>query len=100
VVETLKRKNLATNAIKALAYLLILLPAALGFLYVYLFGVNVVFGDQWFIVPLFDKLFAGELTISDLFAQHLEHRMFFPRIAMLLLGVATEYNNRAEMYLM
>lgn len=93
-----KDKRLA-GAIKVISYLLILLPAALGFLFIYLFGVNVVVRDSWWIVPLFDKLFSGTLGFSDLFAQNNEHRILFPRIAMLLLGTLTKYNNVAEMYL-
>src|SRR3954471_24168411 len=92
-------KKLLANAVKGVPYLLILLPACCGFLYVYTFGVNVVAGDEWAVVPLFEKLYAGELSLSDLLAQHNEHRIFFPRIAMLSLGVITQWNVIAEMYL-
>ncbi|MCL4558139.1 MAG: hypothetical protein M1491_05845 [Deltaproteobacteria bacterium] len=77
---------------------LLLLPVFLAFLYVSLFGVNGVFGDQWNIVFLFPKLVSGKLTYADLFAQHNEHRIFFPLIFMLLLGEATHYSNVVEMY--
>lgn len=86
---------------KVLNYLVLvlcLLPVLMGFLYVFLFGVNVVFWDQWAVVPLFEKFYAGTLSFSDFFAQHNEHRMFFPRIAMLFLGILTKYNNIVEMY--
>ncbi len=82
-----------------MAYVLILLPAALGFLYVHLYGVNVPYNDEWTLVPLFEKLSSGTLTVADLFAQHYEHRIFFPRIAMLLLGAITSFNTVATMYL-
>lgn len=85
--------------IRIISCLLILLPAVLGFLYVRSFGVDVVRNDQWGIVDLFDKLSSGTLSISDLFSQHNEHRILFPRIVMLSLGTATEYSNVAEMYL-
>ncbi|MCL4479504.1 MAG: hypothetical protein M1381_10465 [Deltaproteobacteria bacterium] len=77
---------------------LLLLPVFLAFFYVFLFGVNGVFGDQWNIVYLFQKVFSGTITVSELFAQHNEHRIFFPLIFMLLLGVITHYNNIVEMY--
>ncbi len=93
-----KGKGLA-GTVKVISYLLILLPAALGFLYVYSFGVNVIAGDSWAIVPLFRELFSGRLGVSDLFAQHAEHRILFPRVAMLSLGLLTQYNSVAEMYL-
>ena len=78
--------------------LLILLPAALAFLYVRLFGVDIPFGDAWTTVSRFDKLSLGTLGFQDLWAQHFEHRMFFPRSAQILLGVVTEWNNVATMY--
>ena len=84
---------------RLLSYLLILLPVVLSILYVRSFGVDVPYGDTWTMVPLFDKLSAGILSWSDLWHQHFEHRVFFPRIAMLLLGVATSFNNVAIMYL-
>lgn len=89
------RKN---KLLSSVPYLLILLPAALSFLYVYSFGVSVVYGDQWAEVPLFGELASGRLTLSDLFDLHNEHRIFFPRIVMLSLGTVTGLDNMAEMY--
>jgi hypothetical protein len=81
------------------SYLLILFPVALGFFYVRLFGVDVPHYDSWSMVPFFDKLSSGTLTGEDLFSQHNEHRILFPRLAMLLLGTATAFDNVAVMYL-
>jgi hypothetical protein len=80
-------------------YLLAALPVATGFLYVYLFGVNVVYNDEWDMVSLFSRLSSGKLTIWDLWEQHNEHRFFFPSVAILFLGTLTEWNTLAEMYL-
>ncbi len=95
----LKKGKIPTGTIKVVSYLLILLPAALGFLYVHSFGINVVAQDSWAMVPLFVKLSSGTIGVSDLVALHAEHRILFPRIAMLLLGTLTQYNSVAEMYL-
>lgn len=81
------------------AVVLILLPAALGYLYVYLFGVNVVYGDEWRIVNLFDKLASDKLKLAHLFAQLNDHRIFVPRVIILSLGSLTRWNTVAEMYL-
>lgn len=88
-----------SRAIRVTLYPLILLPAVLSLLYVYLFGVSVVYDEAWGIVPLFGKLASGELTIADLWVQHNEHRMLFPKGVQLLLGSITKYDNVAEMYL-
>lgn len=79
--------------------LLVLSPVVLGLFYVRLFGVDVPHYDSWSMVPLFEKLAAGTLTTEDLFSQHNEHRIFFPRLAMLSLGVLTAFDNVAVMYL-
>jgi hypothetical protein len=63
-----------------------------------MFGANVVYSDQWHLVDLFDKTFNHSLTFHDLFTQFMEHRILFPRIVMLFLGMATNYNTVAEMY--
>ena len=81
------------------SYILIMLPAALGVLYVREFGISVVHGDAWAVVPLFDKWSSGTLQVSDLWDQHNSHRMLFPNIVYLLLGSVTRYDNVAEMFL-
>jgi hypothetical protein len=98
-VESERRVLLSRLATGSIAYLLILLPAALGFLYVHLYGVNVPYNDGWTLVGLFEKLSSGTLTVADLFSQHNEHRIFFPRIVMLFVGVITGFNVVATMYL-
>jgi len=83
----------------ALIAALIAVPVLLNLLFIYRYGVNCVFWDQWGIVPLFDKLYAGNLSFADLFALHNEHRILLPRLVMLGLGSLTHYNTVAEMYL-
>jgi hypothetical protein len=94
-----RKTRAPAHAIRFVSCLLLLLPPALALLYVRAFGVNVVFADAWSMVRLFDKWSSGTLQASDLFRQHVEHRMFFPKGAELLLGSITKYNNVAEMYL-
>ena len=81
-----------------LALSLIVLPPLLGAIYIKLFATNVIVWDQWELVPLIEKLSAGTLTFGDIFAQHNEHRLLFPKIIMLGLAYMTHYNTIAEMY--
>jgi hypothetical protein len=76
---------------------IVLPPLALLF-YIDAFGVNVIFWDEWVIVPLIQKGMNGSLGFSDFFDQHMEHRLLFPRIAMLTISKFTQYNTRAEMF--
>src|SRR5215211_4787608 len=96
---TLVRTRPFERITAVVAWLFIAVPAALPYLYVHTFGVNVVFADAWDMVLVFRKWSSGRLAFADLYAQHVEHRMFFPRGAELLLGLLTRYNNVAEMYL-
>ncbi len=95
----LRRTGTFRRIIAIVSWLFVLIPAALPYLYVHAFGVNVVFADAWDMVLVFRKFSSGRLAFADLYAQHVEHRMFFPRGAELLLGLLTRYNNVAEMYL-
>jgi hypothetical protein len=77
---------------------LIILPALLTLVYIRTYGVNVPYWDQWEIVSLFEQWYTGNLSFMHLFSQHNEHRIFLPRVFMLLLGNMTHYNTLAEMY--
>jgi hypothetical protein len=60
--------------------------------------VNVPYWDQWEFISLFEKMNNGTLTFQDLFSQHNEHRIFFPKIIMLIIAFLTGYNNKYETY--
>ncbi len=87
------------RVIRGILYLLVLLPAAFGFLFVHWFGVNVIYGDSVSMVSPFAKLDAGTLGVADLFRLHNQHWILFPEVAMLALGSLTRWNSVAEMYL-
>jgi hypothetical protein len=54
--------------------------------------VDVPYWDQWSFVPLLDRFFVGSVPWAGLWAQHNEHRLFFPRLLMLILARATRWN--------
>src|SRR6516225_4605536 len=59
------------------AWLLIALPVLLGLLYVYTYGVNIAWEDQFFsMTSTFEKYYGGNLHLSDFWQQHNEHRHF------------------------
>jgi hypothetical protein len=84
---------------KRTAALLLAVPAVLALAYIHRFGVNGAHWDHLATAELFDRFYTGTLTTEYLFRPHLEHIKFFPRIIALALGVATRFNNLAEMYL-
>ncbi|MDH5780084.1 MAG: hypothetical protein OEZ29_05770 [Candidatus Bathyarchaeota archaeon] len=78
--------------------LLLILPPISLLCYIRVFGVNVIFWDDWENVPLYQQLMSGKLAFSDLFAQHNEHRMLFPNIVMLAIENLTRYNTVSVMF--
>jgi hypothetical protein len=60
---------------------------------VWLFGVNVVYGDEWRLAILFDKP-----SLARLWVQLNEHRIFIPKVVILSLGSLTKWNTVVEMY--
>jgi hypothetical protein len=59
--------------------------------------VDVPFADQWALLPLLARFYEGRLSFGDLWAQHNEHRLLFPRLIMLGLARLSGWSTRAEM---
>jgi hypothetical protein len=78
--------------------LLCLTPVFLAANFIWRFGVDLPSWDQWELVPLLRSLNDGRLTFHELFGQHNEHRIFFPRVLMLVLATLTRWDTRAEMW--
>ncbi|MDA0813517.1 MAG: hypothetical protein O3C21_14150 [Verrucomicrobia bacterium] len=73
------------------------LPALVMGVLVQRFAVNVPVWDDWERVRLIEKFEEGKMTVSDLYAPHIEHRMVIPRIVMLTLNKGTGGDLKAEM---
>ena len=58
------------------------------------YGFRAPFWDEWVLLPMIDKMFAGHLTFADLWSQHNEHRPFFPRLLMLALARGSHWDLR------
>ena len=61
-------------------------------------AVNLPYWDEWQLVPLLEKLRVGTLRVSDLWAQHNEHRVLLPRVALLALASVSGWDVRDELY--
>src|SRR5262249_2280698 len=61
--------------------------------------VVVPFWDEWDgIGDLVEKMAHGTLSLEDLFAQHNEHRIFFPRLITLPIVIWTHWNTNVTLY--
>lgn len=62
------------------------------------YGINLPYWDEWELVPYLEKLYSGHLGLGDLWTQHNEHRILFPRILLLSLARLTDWNIVYELY--
>ncbi|HEY2125411.1 MAG TPA: hypothetical protein VGG94_08115 [Chthoniobacterales bacterium] len=86
------------RALNLALFLVALFPAALVIRLIAEYGVNVPFGDEWAMIPLFAKWHDHQMTLADLFRQHNEHRIFFPKLIYLAFAQLTHWNLRGEMF--
>ena len=54
--------------------------------------------DEWALVDTFNQVYAGEITLKNLAAQHNEHRILFPRLIFILLAFPFKWNVIYEQY--
>lgn len=77
----------------------LVLPAVAYFWFVHHYGVNMIWNDQWDDIRLIGQSYSGKLTLSTLWAQHNENRIFFPDLIVLALAYTTHFNVKIELYL-
>lgn len=77
---------------KVVVSAVLFLPLVFTFFFVYRFGLTIPYYDQWELVPLLEKMHNHTLTFVDLWKQHNEHRIIFPKILMLLLARLSNWN--------
>ena len=70
----------------------VLVVLYLGF--VFHFATDEPVGDDWNVVPLIHSALHGHLTLSGLWAQHLESRIFFPNLVFVVSGFIDHYDVR------
>jgi hypothetical protein len=82
-----------------IAIILLLLPILASLSYIFIFGVNVPFWDEWGFTPVLNDFYTSHLSFDDLFQQHNEHRIFFPQLVMLGDSYLTQYDVKDLMYM-
>ena len=83
-----------------LVYSILTLIVALNTLIaIFYLGINVPRGDDWNFVDDLNRFFSNTIDIEFLFRQHNEHRLFFPRIIMLIVTSLFHWNIKVLMYI-
>ena len=75
------------------------IPIGLYFWFLSHYTLNVVLLDQWDDVSLIAASYHDHLTLSALWAQHTDNRVFFPNLIVLALSRLTAFNVTVEEYL-
>lgn len=94
-----KLYGFANDHIIEIGAILLIIPPLLCLLYIWKYGFNVIYWDEWEFVPYFQHFFTGQLTFNDLFSLQNEHRIFFPRIIFLIDVVLFHYYTKYISYL-
>jgi len=81
----------------ALVAVLTILPFVLLVIAVARYGFDAPFQDSWAFVKVLERSYAGQFPWAELWAQHNEHRLFFPKLVMLALARATHWDLRVEL---
>lgn len=84
---------------KSLSLFLTCLPPLLLICFAIKYTVNIPFSDEWYFVPLFEKMFNHTLTFNDLWAQHNEHRFLITKLITLANVQLTGWDLKYEIYL-
>ncbi len=88
----------APGLISVLTVLGFALPVAAYLWLIHQYAVNIVWLDQWFDLGVISHAYSHTLSLSTLWAQHTENRIFFPNLIVILLAHATHFNVVVEEY--
>ena len=88
---TITKKNISF-------FLIYSLPIIFLIIFIAIFGVNFPFMDEWALVDIVEKTTSNTITFQDFFAQHNEHRIFFPRLIFIVFLLIFGWNTKYMMY--
>ena len=86
------------RTITGLGVLGLAVPVIVHLWFIHRYSINLLWGDTWSDINLIGHAHAGNLSLSALWAQHNENRIFFPNLIVIVLGDATHFNVVVEEY--
>lgn len=95
---SMRSRQIMTNR-KTSLFMVAALPPVIVAGYIFLFGLNIPFWDQWDFSSQLFKIQETGVSFDQLISQHNEHRPFFPRIIWIGLARLTQYNVNAELWI-
>lgn len=95
--SAISQREARSHKIRWIWHLLHLSPFLLLAWFVLRFSVNAPYLDEWRFAHLFHAIRFKQATFADFFALNYEHRLLFPKLIWIPLGLATHWNLRVEM---
>lgn len=109
IARTIALTSLLLSALSVVAYLLplqprlwlpyviaALAPAIYALYFIARYHIDLPVEDHWVLLSLMHDLRSGDLTFEQLWKPHNEQRMFFPKVVMLMLADASDWNVSLE----
>ncbi|MDR2425862.1 MAG: hypothetical protein LBD46_01535 [Endomicrobium sp.] len=81
------------------AIILILLPIAYCFIFIYQYGINIPYNDEFLFFPFLEKVKNHNVTFLDFFEDINSHRIVIPKIIAIINMVLFDYNSKINMLL-
>src|SRR5207237_955893 len=78
---------------------LLLIPPAAVAAFEARLGLNVLYGDQWALVPVMGRIADGTVRLHDLYVQYNEHRLTSAILVIAALAFASGWDVRWELWL-
>jgi hypothetical protein len=75
------------------------LPILFGFIIVYLFGVDVLYWDDWLEINFIDNALKNGISLTELIKPHGEHRLIISKIILAINAALSHMNTKTLMYL-
>lgn len=91
------KNNVSVLFRKIILNAILFLPFIYVCFFVYKYGCTIPHWDQWELVPFLEKMHNHTLSFLDIWKCHSEHRIFFPRLTMLLLARISNWNIALEL---
>src|ERR1700676_1537795 len=99
VAGGISRPGRLRSAVFLLTVVGFVLPPAAYFWFIHRYAVNMIWQDQWNDVILVSLSYSHHLNFGAIWAQHVENRLLFPNLIVLILPMSTNLNIVFEEYL-
>lgn len=99
--ERVARKHFASSVVRHNAVLTIAtasLAPIVYLIFIYHYAVNVLYNDDWSVIPMVDSALHGHLALSQLWGQYNESRLFIGNVVVIIFGFIDRLDLRSLIF--